>query len=608
MPFAFCISDCMRAGLSKSFFGGEKRVFFSQLIARKFLVIFTCFCLLNTGCSWLENLFGGGDDPPNQSNPGPAVCGDGEVEGEETCDDGDTDNGDGCNGSCNVESGWSCLGEPSECTQDPLEPECGNGVIEPGEACDDGDSDNGDGCDSSCSVESGWSCIGEPSQCTQDPQEPVCGNGIIEAGEFCDDGDTQNGDGCSSSCNVEDGWSCIGQPSQCTEDPPDPECGNGIIEQGETCDDGDSQSGDGCSNSCTIESGWTCSGEPSQCEEQNIDTNYIWISPEEIMQLPIGTPAWDAMVSRSQNSVSNSTFCNQDSPVNVNVLAKAFAVTRDPLNEDFSEYISEIRTSLMNLIDYNPPGSCETLAAGREIGAYVVAAQLIGFDNDGDEVQFRDWLNFILTANLSGKTLISTHEDRPNNWGTHAGFTVMAISLYNGLDAVFLHAKDVFQGWLGDRGVYAGFDYGELCWQANPNEPVGINPPNAMIEINGVDQIVDGGLPEELRRHNEDEGCIPVFPFPKEGYVYEALQGALAQAVVLDRQGFDVWNWSAQALRRAYIWLHTPHFEGNSTFHAEGDDRWQPYVVNHYYNENFTIPSGFQPGKNIGYTGWTHNP
>lgn len=43
--------------------------------------------------------------------------------------------------------------------------ECGNGVIVSGETCDDGNINSGDGCSSGCQVESGWTCIGEPSIC-----------------------------------------------------------------------------------------------------------------------------------------------------------------------------------------------------------------------------------------------------------------------------------------------------------------------------------------------------------------------------------------------------------------------------------------------------------
>jgi choice-of-anchor A domain-containing protein len=96
-------------------------------------------------------------------------CGNGKVEYGEQCDDGNTNNGDGCSSTCQI--------EPSK---------CGNRNVEPGEQCDDGNTDNGDGCSSTCQY------------------EPKCGNGKIEPGEQCDDGNTEDGDGCSATCTCED--------------------------------------------------------------------------------------------------------------------------------------------------------------------------------------------------------------------------------------------------------------------------------------------------------------------------------------------------------------------------------------------------------------------
>ena len=57
---------------------------------------------------------------------------------------------------------------------------CGNGEIERDEACDDGNTDPLDGCDATCQVEPGWTCNG--SVCSQ----TVCGDGIIEGTEECE--------------------------------------------------------------------------------------------------------------------------------------------------------------------------------------------------------------------------------------------------------------------------------------------------------------------------------------------------------------------------------------------------------------------------------------
>lgn len=64
----------------------------------------------------------------------PSVCGDGVIRGE-SCDDGNTADGDGCSASCVTEDAWSCVGTPSVCHS------CGNGFIEGTEVCDTADLD-----------------------------------------------------------------------------------------------------------------------------------------------------------------------------------------------------------------------------------------------------------------------------------------------------------------------------------------------------------------------------------------------------------------------------------------------------------------------------------
>ena len=62
-------------------------------------------------------------------------CGDGFLEGDEVCDDGDTVNGDGCSSICQTEL-FAGL--------------CGDGVLNLGEQCDDGNTANSDGCLNTC--------------------------------------------------------------------------------------------------------------------------------------------------------------------------------------------------------------------------------------------------------------------------------------------------------------------------------------------------------------------------------------------------------------------------------------------------------------------------
>jgi hypothetical protein len=169
----------------------------------------------------------------------------------------------------------------------------------------------------------------------------------------------------------------------------------------------------------------------------------------------------------------------------------------------------------------------------------------------------------------------------------------MAIALYLGDEADLAAAATVFKGWLGARDAYQGFQYGEPWWQASPKRPRGINKKGTTIDGFSV----DGVLPDDQRR-----GGPFTWPPPKVPYVYEALQGALAQAVILDRKGYDVWDWRERALLRAFAWLHDM-----AQYPAEGDDTWQPHVINRVYGTLFPAPTPAGAGKNVGWTDWTHH-
>jgi cysteine-rich repeat protein len=96
---------------------------------------------------------------------------------------------------------------------------CGNGIIETDEGCDDGNTTAGDGCGTTCLLEDDQSCTAgaecESTVCdtlgsNTCEQVNVCGNGVLEPGqgEVCDDGGTDDGDGCSDNCLLEEGGLC----------------------------------------------------------------------------------------------------------------------------------------------------------------------------------------------------------------------------------------------------------------------------------------------------------------------------------------------------------------------------------------------------------------
>lgn len=218
------------------------------------------------------------------------VCGDLVLSPGEMCDDGNAEDGDGCSSACTSEPGFACMWRPGPC----VAVVCGDGqqmsddVGSVFESCDDGNTEGGDGCDGGCQLEPGWVC--DAAGCRQ----IVCGDGVVDrAGvggggpkpveggkrnvpvdpggggegplvtdEACDDGNDKPGDGCSELCQIEEGWFCETPGQPCVQ----PTCGDGKVEGLERCDDGNTDAGDGCSEECAREPGWVCREAGVACE------------------------------------------------------------------------------------------------------------------------------------------------------------------------------------------------------------------------------------------------------------------------------------------------------------------------------------------------------
>ena len=314
------------------------------------------------------------------------------------------------------------------------------------------------------------------------------------------------------------------------------------------------------------------------------DLKGIWSSPRELVDLPTSGAAWASLLQEANRPTGVPSVADQDDDVDVRVLAKALVFVRTG-DESYRE---EVIAACWTAIDSELGG--RTLALGRNLIGYVLAADLVVLP-PLEDAHFRDWLERCRTETLDGDTLTTTHERRPNNWGTHAGASRAAVAAYLGDTAELERCAVVLRGWLGDRSAYAGFEYGALDWQADPAHPVGINPAGATRDGHSI----DGVLPDDQRR----SGAF-VWPPPRENYVWEALQGALAQALILTRAGYEAFGWSDQALLRAVTWLHE-----QCGFPAEGDDTWQPHLVNYAYAASFPASVPSNPGKNVGWTDWT---
>ncbi len=157
-------------------------------------------------------------------------------------------------------------------------PTCGNGILEGDELCDDGNTDDTDSCTAACLLaacgdgvvqtaheECDAGALNGPSMlCNAECKLNVCGDGDRGPDEPCDDGNTDDNDACTSLCEIAacgDGIVHVGIEScdaqgdseTCDGDCTPAECGDGYsnLAAGEECDDGNMSHLDNCYPSCT---------------------------------------------------------------------------------------------------------------------------------------------------------------------------------------------------------------------------------------------------------------------------------------------------------------------------------------------------------------------
>jgi cysteine-rich repeat protein len=115
-------------------------------------------------------------------------CGDGEMNGDESCDDGNTDDNDGCSNNCTSGCGNGILNTGEQCDGEVFKPGapamhgpcrsdctfCGDAAVNGSETCDDGDADNGDECRNNC-TRCGDGNMDEGEECDGDAESPCAG-------------------------------------------------------------------------------------------------------------------------------------------------------------------------------------------------------------------------------------------------------------------------------------------------------------------------------------------------------------------------------------------------------------------------------------------------
>jgi len=187
------------------------------------------------------------------------VCGNGEIDQTETCDDGNTLGGDGCTADCQNENciaqtpGYPAVAlcsDGDDCSLDTCNTALNGGTCQHQQSCDDGIACTSDGCvDAQCVHTPVDAACDDGNACTDDLCSDQTGCSHVASSSPCDDGKfCTEGDHCSAkicigsaidcsdavACTVD---TCNETLRHCIHQPADALCSDGIFCDGvETCD------------------------------------------------------------------------------------------------------------------------------------------------------------------------------------------------------------------------------------------------------------------------------------------------------------------------------------------------------------------------------------
>ena len=326
------------------------------------------------------------------------------------------------------------------------------------------------------------------------------------------------------------------------------------------------------------------------------------MSRSELLALPTSGSAWTALKAVADAALPAPNLCDQNANHHLRTLAAAAVYARTGI----ASYGAKARAAIMSALPTQTVGcSNAVLALGRQLAAYVVAADLAGLSGT-DDATFRTWLSAIRTKDIGGhpiwNSLVATHRSSPNNWGAYAGAARIAADVYLG-DATDLDAAArITRGFLGDRSAYAGFTQNlssaAIAWSCTGNVTT-YTPVNGACTKSGIN--LDGGAAADISRG----GGLRWPPAdPGIPYQLEAIQGLGLQVELLSRHGYaDAWSWSGNALKRMAAIVTRSASAGGTGWNGTITSRQMPWLLNLRYGTSIpTAPSGM--GRAIGFTDW----
>ena len=333
-------------------------------------------------------------------------------------------------------------------------------------------------------------------------------------------------------------------------------------------------------------------------------TDYILMSRSALMARPVSGTAWTKMRELAAGADGTPNLCNQDNDHHLRTLAAALVYART----GDARFGTKARSGVMAAIGTQRVGcNNATLALGRQLAAYVLAADFAGLSGSNDTT-FRSWLSAIRTKVIGGhsiwNSLERTQHDSANNWGAYAGAARIAASLYLGDTSDVSQASRITRGFLGDRAAFAGFETNisssALSWTCSGSAST-YTPVNPACTKSGIN--VDGAVVADLSR-----GGALKWPPGSTGIAYQldSIQGLGLQVELLYQNGYSgAWNWSNDALKRMAAIVTRSASSGGTGWNGTKAARQMPWLLNLRYGTNIPTASA-GAGRAIGFTDWLY--
>ena len=353
----------------------------------------------------------------------------------------------------------------------------------------------------------------------------------------------------------------------------------------------------------------TATEQPNAGVPQSV-SGEMWISRSELASRPTSGQAWENMRSAAYGGWEVADLKNQDTKHAIQTLAGALVYARTgdaALRAKVRDGILAAKRTLDQSGEWQTENG--VLAAGRQLGTYVISADLIDLRNfdPAAEKEFRIWLMTIRSTNVGThsrwKSITQTCENAAANWGTFACASRIAASIYLGDTADVNRAANIIRAFLGERAAYpanapgrngyfehtAGYD---PSWACNDAAWTGINPGCVKSGVN-----LDGVLVEDAARGG---GCCTL-QGSGISYSWEALQGLFVSVELLYRTGAygDPYQWSNQALKRAVDFMQ------RSGWGISNAATYVPWMANYRYGTAYPAQASFS-GRIMSWGDWMY--